>query len=79
MQADSVLEEPRVLHLDPKAARRSLSPAGSQREALFHTGRSLSIGGDLKTHLHSDELPSTRPRLLMIRLPMSHAFKHMIL
>ena len=39
MQADMVLEkEPRVLHLDPKAARRRLSSAGSQEEALFCTG-----------------------------------------
>ena len=34
MHADVVLEEPRVLHLDLKAARRGLS---------FHTGWSLSI------------------------------------
>jgi hypothetical protein len=37
VQADVVLEEPRVLHLDPKAARKRLTSAGSQQEALFCT------------------------------------------
>jgi hypothetical protein len=32
MQADMVLEKPRVLHLDPTAARRGLSSTGSQEE-----------------------------------------------
>jgi hypothetical protein len=32
-----MLGESRVLHLDPKAARRKLSSAGSQEKALFHT------------------------------------------
>jgi hypothetical protein len=40
----TVLEELRVLHLDPKAARRRLVSAGSQEEALFNIGWSLSIG-----------------------------------
>jgi hypothetical protein len=35
MQADRVLEEPKVLHLDPMAAKRRLK---------FHSGWSLSIG-----------------------------------
>jgi hypothetical protein len=39
MQTDMVLEEPRVLHLDPKAASRIVSPAGSQEEGLDHTGQ----------------------------------------
>jgi hypothetical protein len=39
MQADMVLEELRVLHLDPKAARRRLSSAGSKEVALDHTGQ----------------------------------------
>jgi hypothetical protein len=66
MQADMVLEEPRLLHLDLKAARKRLSskrqpgrnclPKGSQEEALFITGQSLRIG--------SDTLPPTRPHLL---------------
>jgi hypothetical protein len=37
------LEEPRVLQLDPKAARRRLSSTSSQEEGLSHTGWSLSI------------------------------------
>lgn len=40
----TVLEELRVLRLDPKAARRRLVSAGSQEEALFNIGWSLSIG-----------------------------------
>ena len=40
MQTDMVLEEElRVLQLDLKAARRSLSSAGSQEEAQDHTGQ----------------------------------------
>jgi hypothetical protein len=38
VQADMVLEELMVLHLDPKAAKRRLSSAGSQEEGLDHTG-----------------------------------------
>jgi hypothetical protein len=38
-----MLEELRVLYLDPKAARRRLSPIGNLEEAFFHTGQSLSI------------------------------------
>ena len=37
LQADLVLEEPRVLHLDAKATRRRLSSAGSQEEALLQS------------------------------------------
>jgi hypothetical protein len=54
VQADVVLEEPKVLHLDLKAARRRLE---------FHTRQSLSIG-DLKAHSHSNTLPPTKPHLL---------------
>jgi hypothetical protein len=43
MQADKVLEEWRVLHLDPKATRRILASTSSQEEDLFYTGWSLSI------------------------------------
>ena len=39
VQADMVLEEPRVLHLDPKAARRALSSTGSLEKSLDHTGQ----------------------------------------
>ena len=37
VQADMVLEEPRVLHFDLKAARRRLSSAGNQEEGLSYT------------------------------------------
>jgi hypothetical protein len=37
-----VLKELRVLHLDPKAAKRRWSSAGSQEETPFHTGWDLS-------------------------------------
>jgi hypothetical protein len=39
MQADTVLEEQRTLHLYLKAARRILSSTGSQEEGLDHTGQ----------------------------------------
>lgn len=38
VHADIVLEELRVLHIDPKAARRELFSTGSQ-ESLDHTGQ----------------------------------------
>jgi hypothetical protein len=37
MQADVVLELPRVLYLDLKSARRRLSSPGNQKEGLFST------------------------------------------
>jgi hypothetical protein len=37
-----MLEEPGVLHLDPKETRRRRSSAGSQEEALCHTGQTLA-------------------------------------
>jgi hypothetical protein len=56
VQADMVLEEPRVLYRDLKTTRRRLDSAGSQGEGLIphwteHEHRSL------KTHLSSDTLP----------------------
>ena len=33
-----MLEEPRILHLDPKASRRRLASAGSQEEAFSALG-----------------------------------------
>jgi hypothetical protein len=48
-----VLEtEPRVLHLDPKAARR-----------LSTLGRASALA-DLKAHPHTDTLPPIKPPLL---------------
>jgi hypothetical protein len=55
MQADIVLEEPRVLHLDSKAARRRLDS--------ILDWQSLRIR-DIKAHSHSDTLSLTRPLLL---------------
>ena len=46
-----VLEEPRVLNLDPKTAKKRL---------LFHKVWSLSIG-DFQAHLYSDKPLPTRP------------------
>ena len=54
IQADVVLEEPRIPHLDLQEARRRLE---------FYTGQSLSKG-DLKAHPHSDTLLPTRPLVL---------------
>jgi hypothetical protein len=44
MQADMVLEEWRVLHLDPQAARR---------DCVCHTGYTLYIGS-VKAYFHND-------------------------
>jgi hypothetical protein len=53
VQAAMVLEEPKILHHDPKAAG----------DCVFYTEHSLSIG-DLKPCPHSDTLPPTRPHLV---------------
>jgi hypothetical protein len=71
MQADLVLEEPRVLHLDQKTGRKR----DCHRRDSFHTGWSLSIGMS-KTHLHSDTLPSTRPHFLIVPLPVGQAYSN---
>ena len=39
LQPDMVLEQPRVLHLDLKAARRRLCSSGNQVEGLCHIGQ----------------------------------------
>jgi hypothetical protein len=70
-QADMLLGEPRVLHLDPKAIRKRLA---------FHTGCSLSLG-DLKAHLHNDALlpnkaPPIIPHLLIVPLLMAKLETH---
>jgi hypothetical protein len=49
---------------------------GSQK-TLFHIGRSLSLGG-LNIRLHSDALPPTRPHLLIVPLPVGHAYSNHI-
>jgi hypothetical protein len=45
-------------------AKSSIPGSKGNQETLCHAGQSLSIG-HLKTHLHSDTLPS-RPRFLMV-------------
>ena len=37
VQADVALEDPRVLQLDPKTARRRLPSVGNQEKTRFHT------------------------------------------
>jgi hypothetical protein len=68
VQADMVLEELRVLHLDSKVAIRRLASAGNQEEGLFHPKWRLSIGP--QTYSHSDSLLPTRPHPLQ----QDHAF-----
>ena len=44
IQADMVLDEPRVLHLDLKTARRRLPSVGSQEEAaFFYSGWTVTL------------------------------------
>ena len=62
VQAHMVLEELRVLHLVPKAARRRL------------ISRKLE-GGFLKAHPNNDTLPSRKPHLLIVSLPEPCLFK----
>ena len=50
---------------------------GSQKETVFSTGRSLSVGGDLKAHHYPNKV--TRLHLLIVPHPMGQAFKHMSL
>jgi hypothetical protein len=54
IQADLVLEELRVLHLDLKAARRRLSHWAELELILYMRSQSLS---------YSDTLPPSRPQL----------------
>ena len=73
LQADMVLEEPRVLHLDPKAARKTViwrQPGGGSLSTL---GGAQALG-DLKAHLYKDTLPLASPHLLIVPLPMGPAY-----
>jgi hypothetical protein len=63
-----VLEGPKVLHLDPKAAEGDRVPQSVELE--HRSPQSLS---------HSGALPPTRPHLLIVPLPMDQAFKHVSL
>ena len=58
----------RSIYLDPQAAEGDCLPQAARRRVPFHIGQSLSIG-DLKAHLHSDTLPSTR--LQLVPFPMA--------
>jgi hypothetical protein len=62
-----VLEDLRVLYLDPKAARKRPSAADSQKEALFHTTWSLNIGAAKST--------STVTHFLIVPLPVPNILK----
>jgi hypothetical protein len=64
IQANVVLEELSVLHLDQKAARRRLS---LQPPAKL----------DIKPHSHYDRLLSTRLHLLIVSLPMGQAYSNL--
>jgi hypothetical protein len=59
-----MLEEPRVLHLDPKAAEGDSEI--SHWAELEH-----------KTKPLNDTFPPTRPHLLIVPLAVSQAFKHL--
>jgi hypothetical protein len=60
MQGDMVLEKQRVLHLDLKAARRLMSCADSEEEALFPNWVEIEHR-DFKAHPYSDIPPATPP------------------
>jgi hypothetical protein len=76
MQADLVLEEPRVLHLDLKAARIILSSAGRQEEALIPHCAELEMR-TFKAHLHVDYTSSKKATLSKIATHYAQAIKHM--
>jgi hypothetical protein len=59
-----MLAEARVLHLDLQAAVGDCATVGI-----------AGSRGDLKARLHSDTVLPTRPRLLIVSLPMGQAFK----
>ena len=78
-EAEMVLEELRVTHLDSKASRK-MSFAGSQTQDLLLTGWSTSIEV-LKVFLHKDKLSNKatphliRPHLLILPLCMGKHFQ----
>ena len=67
MQADLVLEEPRVLHVDPKAARRRLCITVARCEHIYDIS---------KPWFYSNTLPLTRPHLLIVPLPMGQTYSN---
>ena len=84
-QADFVLDELRVLHLDPKAARKELTSTGSQEEDFFYPGQSLSIGPQSPpptvvhflqqghAYFNKTTPTPTGPHLLIVLLPVGQA------
>jgi hypothetical protein len=69
-----VLEEWRVLHPDPQAARRRLSSVVSQKETLDPLARLAHLYENSKPQSHSDTHPLTRPHLPIVPLPMGQAY-----
>jgi hypothetical protein len=68
MQADIVLEELRVLHLDPQAAGNWTPHWGMHIYIYIYIY--IYIHPTPKDYPLSDILPSTRPYLLIMSLPM---------
>jgi len=56
-----------------RVSRRDWFLQTGRRRLFFALGQSLSMGGDLKAHPHSDTLPLTRTHLLIVPLPMGQA------
>ena len=63
MQADTVLENLRILHLEPQAAERGLCSVGSEGEPMTPHWAKFGIGGP-KACPHSEALPATSLHLL---------------
>jgi hypothetical protein len=74
MQADMVLEEPRVLHLHPEPTRRRLASEGARKRVFSSLGRAWTL--DLKAMTPTAELPSIRPHLPQKATPPSIATSH---
>jgi hypothetical protein len=77
LQSDRELEEPRVLHLDPNAARKRLSSANSQEETVIPHCSGLEHRF-LKAHSHCENTsfnkaipPLIMPHLLILPFPMT--------
>lgn len=78
MQADMVLEEPEVLYLDPKTARRGLHWA--ELEHIYYLkAHPQGYASSNKTTRHTSSnmvTPPIRPQLLLVPLPIGQTFKH---
>jgi hypothetical protein len=69
MEADLVLEELSILHLDPKAAEGDCATLSIAK--AHKTSKSLLSEG------HTSSSKATPPDLLIIATPYGEAFKHM--